>query len=127
MKGRSIRWMALAALTLASASAAVADETTTALAIGKSAPKADVKMTSVDGKSLSIAEAKGPKGTLVVFTCNSCPYAQAWQSRIAELGNSYSKQGIGVVGIHASAPGIRPEDDMAGMKDGAKPLNLAFP
>src|SRR5262245_34467669 len=102
------RWFALAALLLAST--AVAGESPSALAIGKSAPKADVKMTSVDGKSLSIAEAKGAKGTLVVFTCNSCPWAQAWQSRIADLGNTYSKQGIGVIAINANDPTVKPED-----------------
>jgi peroxiredoxin len=127
MTGRSIRWFAVAALALTSVAGARADETTAALAIGKSAPKADVKMANVDGKSISIAEAKGPKGTLVVFTCNSCPYAQAWQSRIAELGNTYSKQGVGVIAINANDPGVSPKDDMAGMKDRAKLLSLEFP
>jgi len=119
------RWFALAALLLAST--AVAGEGPSALAIGESAPKADVKMTSVDGKSLSIAEAKGAKGTLVVFTCNSCPWAQAWQSRIADLGNTYSKQGIGVIAINANDPTVKPEDDMAGMQDRAKTLGLEYP
>ena len=129
MTGRSIRWFALAALALAMPSVvrAGADEATTALAIGKSAPKADVKMVNVDGKSTSIAEVKGAKGTLVVFTCNSCPWAQAWQARIAELGNTYAKQGIGVIAINPNDPGVKPEDDMAGMKDRAKLLSLEFP
>jgi peroxiredoxin len=122
----SIRWFVMAALTLTSVAAARADETTTALAIGKSAPKADVTMANVDGKSVSIAEAKGAKGTLVVFTCNSCPYAQAWQARIAELGNTYAKQGIGVIAINANDPGVNPADDMASMKDRAKLLSLEF-
>jgi peroxiredoxin len=127
MKGSSIRLWVVAALALTSVAATRADETTPALAIGKSAPKADVKMANVDGKSVSIAEAKGAKGTLVVFTCNSCPYAQAWQARIAELGNTYAKQGIGVLAINANDPGVNPADDMAGMKDRAKLLSLEFP
>src|SRR5262245_43164813 len=130
MKGRSIRWFALAALALAIPAAVMAGKeegTAAALAIGKSAPKADIKMANVDGKSVSVAEAKGPKGTLVVFTCNSCPWAQAWQARIAELGNTYAKHGIGVIAINANDPGVKPEDDMAGMKDRAKLLSLEFP
>jgi hypothetical protein len=67
-----------------------------ALALGASAPMADAKMKNVDGKELSIADVKGGKGTLVVFTCNHCPWAQRWESRIVELGNRYGKQGIGV-------------------------------
>lgn len=127
MTGRSMRWLAVAVLAVASVAGARAEETTGALAIGKSAPRAEVKMAGVDGKSVSIAEAKGPKGTLVVFTCNSCPYAQAWQARIAEIGNAYLKQGIGVIAINANDPGVKPEDDMAGMQDRARMLSLAFP
>ena len=122
-----IRWLAAAALVVTMAAAASAQDAPNVLAIGKSAPKADVKMANVDGKSLSIAEVKGEKGTLVIFTCNSCPWAQAWQSRIAELGNTYSKQGIGVIEINANDPGVKPEDDMAGMQERAKMLGLAFP
>ena len=99
----------------------------TALAIGKTAPMADAKMANVDGKSLSIADAKGAKGTLVIFTCNSCPWVQAWESRIAELGNTFSKQGIGVIAINSNDPSIKPDDDMPAMAERAKKLGLAFP
>ena len=127
MHPSGIRWLAAAALIMTIVAAASAEEAPGALAIGKGAPKADVKMTNVDGKSISIAEAKGPKGTLIVFTCNSCPYAQAWQSRMAELGNTYSKQGIGVIAINANDPGVKPDDDMPGMQARAKMLGLTFP
>lgn len=125
MKPHGLRWWA--AVTLVLAGAAAAQDAPSALAIGKSPPKADVKMTSVDGTSLSIAEAKGPKGTLVIFTCNSCPWAQAWQSRIAELGNTYAKQGIGVIAVNPNDPAVKAEDGMAGMQERAKMLGLAFP
>jgi peroxiredoxin len=98
-----------------------------ALAIGKAAPMADVKMANVDGKSLTIAEARGPKGTLVVFTCNTCPWAKAWESRIAELGNTYVKQGIGVIAINSNDPKLKPDDDLPAMQERAKTLGLAFP
>ena len=139
MKATAIRWLAVAALALATAAGAedaqmaapkeVAKDAaaTAALAIGKSAPMADVKMVNVDGKSISIAEARGPKGTLVVFTCNSCPWAQAWEGRIAELGNTFTKQGIGVIAINPNDPGVKPDDDMAAMQARAKTLGLAFP
>jgi len=127
MSPNGIRWFAAAALLVTTVAAAHGEDAPAALAIGKSAPKADVKMANVDGKSLSIAEAKGPKGTLVVFTCNSCPWAQAWQSRIAELGNTYAKQGIGVIAINSNDPTVKPDDDMAAMQERAKMLGLAFP
>ncbi|MGH7731716.1 MAG: thioredoxin family protein [Candidatus Eiseniibacteriota bacterium] len=112
---------------LAVAVTAGAEEAPRALAIGKAAPMADLRMVGVDGKSVSIIDAKGTKGTLVVFTCNSCPWVKAWESRIAELGNTYAKQGIGVIAINANDPKAKPEDDMPAMQARAKALGLAFP
>lgn len=97
------------------------------LAIGATAPKADVKMMNVDGKSLSIADTKGENGTLVIFTCNSCPWVKAWEGRIAELGNAYAKQKVGVIAINSNDPSAKPEDDLPAMKERAKSLGLEFP
>jgi len=126
MKPGATSWMVLGMLAIA-VTAGAAEEGTKALAIGKAAPMADVKMTGVDGKSFSIMDVKGPKGTLVLFTCNSCPWVKAWESRIAELGNTYAKQGIGVIAINANDPKAKPEDDMPAMQVRAKALGLAFP
>src|SRR5687768_5660967 len=67
------------------------------LDIGQSAAATTVKMQNVDGKMLSIADVKGEKGTLVVFTCNHCPWAKAWEERIVALGNEYATKGVGVI------------------------------
>jgi peroxiredoxin len=97
------------------------------LALGSKAPMADTKMTNVDGKKLAIKDVTGKKGTLVVFTCNHCPFAKAWQERIVELGNTYSKKGIGVILINANDPAKYADDDAAGTKDRAKTLGMQFP
>ena len=112
---------------LALVGAAGAEDAPRALAIGNTAPMADVKMASVGGGNLSIAEVKGSKGTLIVFTCNSCPFAKAWEGRIAEIGNTYAKQGIGVIAINANDPAVKAEDDFPAMQERAKSLGLAFP
>src|SRR5262249_18555116 len=98
-----------------------------ALALGNPAPLADTRMKNVDAKELSIAQAKGAKGTLVVFTCNHCPWAQAWHSRIVSLGNSSVKRGIGVIAINANDPAAYPEDDYPTMQANAKKSKMAFP
>jgi peroxiredoxin len=125
MKPGGLRWLAVGLLAVAAT--AGAGEGPRALEIGKVAPMTDVKMTGVDGKSLSIGDVKGAKGTLVIFTCNSCPWVKAWESRIAELGNTYAKQGIGVIAINPNDASVKPEDDMPAMKERAKALGLAFP
>ena len=98
-----------------------------ALALGASAPMTDVKMQSVDGRNLSLADVKGAKGTLVVFTCNACPWAKAWETRIVELGNTFAKRGVGVIAINANDPEVQAEDAYAVMQDRAKKRGMSFP
>jgi peroxiredoxin len=116
---------ALAALLPAALPAAL--QMTTPLALGAKAPQATTKMKNVDGKMLSIADVAGKAGTLVIFTCNHCPFAKGWEQRIAELGATYSKKGIGVILINANDPAMHAEDDYAGTQARAKSLNLAVP
>jgi hypothetical protein len=116
-------FLALACAALVVPVAARAD----VLRLGARAPMAGVKMTGADGKVYTIASVARDKGTLVVFTCNSCPWAQAWEERIVELGNTWSKQGVGVIAINSNDPEVKPEDGLAGMKERAKERDMAFP
>jgi peroxiredoxin len=97
------------------------------LAIGSPAPLNNVKMKSVDGKDVSIASVAGKNGTLVVFTCNHCPWARMWQTRVAAIGNAALERGIGVVAINSNDPAEYPEDDYAPMQTRAKDLGYKFP
>jgi len=98
-----------------------------ALPIGATIPMADVKMKNVDGKELDLAEVKKPAGTLVVFTCNHCPFAKMWESRIVELGNTYAAKGIGVVAINANDPKVATDDSFDVMQQRAKERGMRFP
>ena len=97
------------------------------IAIGDAVPMKDVKMLGVDGKSVTLASVAGKKGTLVVFTCDHCPWAKMWQTRVTEIGNAAGKAGIGMVAINANDPTDYPEDGMDGMKQRAKDLKIKFP
>jgi peroxiredoxin len=100
---------------------------TTPLALGAKVPLATTKMKNVDGKMLSIADVAGKAGTLVIFTCNHCPFAKGWEQRIAELSNSYAKKGIGVILINANDPAKYSEDGWAEMQARAKSRGLQVP
>ena len=97
------------------------------LALGTKIPAADTKMKNVDGKMLSIADVKGKAGTLVIFTCNHCPFARAWEERIVELGNGYSKRGVGVILINANDPTRHEDDGFAEMQARTKARNIEVP
>jgi len=97
------------------------------IALGDAIPMADTKMKNVNDKNVTLASLAGKKGTLVVFTCNHCPWAKMWQSRVAEIGNAALAAGLGAVAINANDPAAYPEDDFPEMKKRAKELKMKFP
>ncbi len=114
-------WLSLAMIGVLAAA------TAQALSLGDKAPKTDVKMKNVDGKELSIADVKGEKGTLVIFSCNHCPFAKGWEARISSLGNEYRKKGIGVIQINSNDPVANAEDAFDAMQERAKQRGFEFP
>jgi peroxiredoxin len=97
------------------------------LHFGDPAPKATERMRNIDGRALSISDTQGPKGTLVLFSCNACPWVKAWEDRIAAIGNAYRKRGIGVIAINANDPEVVPEDGYKQMVERAQEKGLEFP
>ncbi|MBI4161033.1 MAG: thioredoxin family protein [Acidobacteria bacterium] len=97
------------------------------LDLGAAPPMADEKMKGIDGKEMSIADVKGEKGTLVLFTCNGCPWVKAWEDRIAELGNAYAAKGIGVIAINANDPAQNEEDGYEVMQKRAAEKGVKYP
>lgn len=121
---------ALAPLALATAALAAPGTPAAApaaTAIGSTAPSLDAKMTGVDGRSVSIGDTKGAKGTVVFFICNHCPFVKAWQDRIVALGNGAAAQGLGAIAINANDPAAIAEDDLATMKQVASAKGYHFP
>ena len=119
---------AIAILTGAAA-VATAGESTGGLALGTKVPAAvaKTKMKNVDGKMLSITDVTGKAGTLVVFTCNHCPFAKDWEQRIVELGNTYAAKGIGVILVNANDPKMHADDGYEEMQARAKEKGFQFP
>ena len=59
----------------------------------------DFRLQGIDGKTYSLAEVRGPKGTLVVFICNHCPYVKASINRIVAEAKELREIGIGTIAI----------------------------
>ena len=78
-----------------------ADEHPT-LPIGAAAP--DFSLPAVDGKTYSLASFAGAKVLVVVFTCNHCPTAQAYEDRLIRLTADYRDKGVAVVAIMPNDP-----------------------
>lgn len=87
----------------------------------------DFKLKNIDGKMVSLADYKDAKGFIVVFTCNHCPFAKAYEDRIIALNTKYASKGYPVIAINPNDPTVVPEDDYATMQQRAKAKNYAFP
>lgn len=88
---------------------------------------ADFSLKNVDGTMVSLSDFDGARGFLVIFTCNTCPYAQAYEDRIIALDAKYKPQGVPVIAINPNDPSAKPGDSFAKMKERAAEKGFTFP
>lgn len=135
LKLRNSRFVLLVALAILAADASfmvAADPQT--LEIGQSAP--DFELPGVDGKNYSLADFEDDELLLVLFTCNHCPTAQAYEERIMDLQRDFAGQGLGLVAISPNnAEAVRLDelgytdlgDSLEDMKLRAEARGFTFP
>lgn len=82
---------------------------------------------ATDGKIYSLADFSGKKALAVIFTCNHCPYAQAYEERLCELADTYQPKGAQFITICANDAEGYPEDDFSHMVEKNKMLGSRFP
>jgi peroxiredoxin len=87
----------------------------------------DFDLPGVDGKRQTLASARGPKGLLVMFICNHCPYVKAVLDRIVRDALALKALGIGSIAIMSNDPADYPEDSWDHMVQVAKTMNFPFP
>ena len=87
----------------------------------------DFSLENIDGKMVSLSDYKDAKGFIVIFTCNTCPYAVAYEDRIVELDKKYASKGYPVIAIMPNNTGVKPGDNMESMKARAKAKGFTFP
>ena len=94
---RTVLHVAAAILTACGSAAALADDPKP-LPIGAGAP--DFHLPGVDGKTYSLSNFAGAKVLFVIFTCNHCPTAQAYEDRLLKLHADYKDRGVALVAIN---------------------------
>jgi len=93
------------------------------LALGSPAPP--FSLPSTDGRTISLDSFSEP-ALLVIFTCNHCPIAQAYEDRLIELARDYAGR-VGVVAINPNDDIRYPEDSFEKMKERAAQKGFPFP
>jgi peroxiredoxin len=125
------RCLAITMLLVISAAYGIDPET---LPIGSKA--IDFSLPGVDGKKYSLKDFASSKVLVIIFTCNHCPTAQAYEERIRQLVTDYSAKGVSVIAISPNDPlSVRLDemgytdlgDSFDDMKIRAKDMQFNFP
>lgn len=88
---------------------------------------ADFNLENIDGSFVSLSDFSESKGFIVVFTCNTCPYAVAYEDRIEALNKKYAKKGYPVIAIMPNNTEIKPGDSLDAMRKRANKKGFTFP
>lgn len=98
---------------------------TKTLKIGSKIPY--FKLKGVDEKEYSLDSFSGKKILVVIFSCNHCPYVQAYENRIIDIKKEFEDKGAAVVAINSNDDSKYPDDSFENMKKRASEKHFNFP
>lgn len=87
----------------------------------------DFNLKNIDGKMISLASNQLAQGYILVFTCNTCPYAVLYEDRIIALHNKYAALGYPVLAVQPNNVGKSPGDSFENMQRRAQEKSFEFP
>lgn len=85
------------------------------------------ELPGTDGETHSLADYRSKAAVAVIFTCNHCPYARAWEDRIVSIQDDYADRGVQVLAINANDAGKYPDDGFPQMRQRAEEKRFSFP
>ena len=91
------------------------------------APAPDFSLPGVDGRTWALQDCRGPRGLLVMFICNHCPYVKAINRKLVRDTRDLRASGVHSVAIMPNDPGSYPEDSFENMQRVARELGYPFP
>ncbi|MEK6683495.1 MAG: thioredoxin family protein [Nitrospirota bacterium] len=95
------------------------------LPLGEKAP--DFSLPGVDGKTCSLQSFPDKPILVILFTCNHCPYVQAYEDRLIAIQKDYADRGVQLAAINANEIRNYPEDNFPNMVQRAKKKGYNFP
>jgi peroxiredoxin len=87
----------------------------------------DFSLPDIDGRIVTLKECMGPKGLLVMFICNHCPYVKAILPRLIADVNELKSLGVNTVAIMSNDPTDYPEDSPENMRKISQEMAFPFP
>ncbi len=94
------------------------------LKIGSLAPEFNLE--GVDGKKYSLSSFTDKNALIIIFSCNHCPYVQAYEGRMKQIQEDYKSKGVTVVAINSNEDVNYPDDSFENMKKRAAEQKFNF-
>ena len=94
------------------------------LKIGSSAP--EFNLPGIDEKDYSLSSFADKQALIIIFSCNHCPYVQAYEDRIKQIQDDYGDKGVVVAAINSNEAKGYPEDSFENMKKCAAEQKFNF-
>lgn len=99
--------------------------TFTSLRIGDPAP--DFSLPGTDSRTHSLDSFTDRSILVIVFSCNHCPYVQAYEDRLVAIQRDYTDRGVQLIAINSNDDTNYPEDSYDNMVMRAKAKDFPFP
>lgn len=90
-------------------------------------PIIEFKLPGVDNCDYSLDDYRDKPALAVIFTCNHCPYAQAWEDRIIAIQSDYGVKGLQIIAVSSNDAVKYPDDSFPKMKERAQAKGFNFP
>jgi peroxiredoxin len=98
---------------------------TKTLKLGSKLPEFNLPAT--DGKNYFPDSFADKKVLIVIFSCNHCPYVQAYEERLKQIQKDYASKGVAIVAINSNDDKEYPDDSFENMKKRADEKQFNFP
>jgi len=101
--------------------------TTGSVGLALGSPAIDFQLKGVDSKTHALKDFVDKKALVLAFSCNHCPYVQAYEGRMIQLQRDYSGKGVMLIAINSNDDHDYPEDSFENMITRAKDKGFNFP
>ena len=85
------------------------------LSLESSMPLINYSLIETDGEKTTLKKVMGQNGTLVIFSCNTCPWVLKWQDRYVSIAREYKKKGIGIIAVNSNVSRFDGDDSLEEM------------
>ena len=82
------------------------------LGLESSMPLIDYSLIKTNGEKTTLKKVMGQNGTLIIFSCNTCPWVLKWQDRYVSIAREYKKKGIGVIAVNSNVSRFDGDDSL---------------